>query len=285
MASSEASIRTFAISSLPLIELASDHDLCCTQIRRLRFEIEHLPENVQLRMLPWHGPLSTIQHDFLLRRQMEHDRSGRCALPCELRSRASRRPDRRHRPRRDQSPPAVGDHPRASEDDRHDRQDDLSPLLDSSLSHRARRSCLPCHGTRRATSPSTARSRLRRSCRSRMLRRLICCRRSDQATLDEVRRALHARPPFVLADALKNPATLVARLAVGCRRSSKRTVRSFSFHVARTCQRQSVDAVVSGEARLLLRPSRRDLIALYRLADAFVFPSWIEGLACHSSRR
>jgi glycosyltransferase involved in cell wall biosynthesis len=35
--------------------------------------------------------------------------------------------------------------------------------------------------------------------------------------------------------------------------------------------------VNEGHARLLVRPSREDLIALYSMADAFVFPSWIEG--------
>jgi glycosyltransferase involved in cell wall biosynthesis len=36
-------------------------------------------------------------------------------------------------------------------------------------------------------------------------------------------------------------------------------------------------AVDAGYARLLLRPSRNDLIALYSMAAAFVFPSWFEG--------
>ena len=37
------------------------------------------------------------------------------------------------------------------------------------------------------------------------------------------------------------------------------------------------EAVAAGEATLLIRPSREDLIALYSIAEAFVFPSWIEG--------
>ncbi len=37
------------------------------------------------------------------------------------------------------------------------------------------------------------------------------------------------------------------------------------------------EAVAAGEARLLVRPSRADLIALYSMAEAFIFPSWIEG--------
>jgi glycosyltransferase involved in cell wall biosynthesis len=37
------------------------------------------------------------------------------------------------------------------------------------------------------------------------------------------------------------------------------------------------EAVEQGFARLLIRPSRNDLIALYSQAAAFVFPSWYEG--------
>jgi glycosyltransferase involved in cell wall biosynthesis len=36
-------------------------------------------------------------------------------------------------------------------------------------------------------------------------------------------------------------------------------------------------AVAQGSARLLVRPSVDDLACLYRMADVFVFPSWIEG--------
>jgi glycosyltransferase involved in cell wall biosynthesis len=37
------------------------------------------------------------------------------------------------------------------------------------------------------------------------------------------------------------------------------------------------EAAAGGIARLLIRPPRADLIALYSMAKAFVFPSWIEG--------
>lgn len=35
--------------------------------------------------------------------------------------------------------------------------------------------------------------------------------------------------------------------------------------------------MAEGHARLLIRPSREDLIVLFSNAQAFVFPSWIEG--------
>jgi len=37
------------------------------------------------------------------------------------------------------------------------------------------------------------------------------------------------------------------------------------------------EAEAAGHARLLIRPSWEDLIALYSAAEAFLFPSWIEG--------
>jgi glycosyltransferase involved in cell wall biosynthesis len=82
--------------------------------------------------------------------------------------------------------------------------------------------------------------------------------------------------PFVLADALKNPAVLIRawrRLPTGLRER---------FQMVFFCRRPDPlpiirEAEAEGHARLLVRPSREDLIALYSQAQAFVFPSWIEG--------
>jgi glycosyltransferase involved in cell wall biosynthesis len=38
------------------------------------------------------------------------------------------------------------------------------------------------------------------------------------------------------------------------------------------------EAEAAGQARLLVRPSHEDVVALYNLASAFAFPSWYEGL-------
>lgn len=96
------------------------------------------------------------------------------------------------------------------------------------------------------------------------------------AHLDEVRNRLQLPERFVLADALKNPSVLVRawnRLPGELR--AKWQIVFFS--------RQPnplpvvFETVESGAARLLVRPSRADLVALYNLADIFVFPSWYEG--------
>jgi glycosyltransferase involved in cell wall biosynthesis len=98
----------------------------------------------------------------------------------------------------------------------------------------------------------------------------------DPAVLARVTARHGLRRPYVLADALKNPAVLIKawqRLPEDLRNSH--TIVFFCRHpnplpVVR-------EAVSAGLAQLLVRPPRQDLIALYSMAKAFVFPSWIEG--------
>jgi glycosyltransferase involved in cell wall biosynthesis len=99
---------------------------------------------------------------------------------------------------------------------------------------------------------------------------------TDPERLAEVRNRLGLPGRFVLADALKNPAVLVhawRRLPADLRAG-----RSLLFFSRRPDPLPTVfEAVEAGEAALLVRPSRADLIALYSMADLFVFPSWFEG--------
>jgi glycosyltransferase involved in cell wall biosynthesis len=98
----------------------------------------------------------------------------------------------------------------------------------------------------------------------------------DEATLAEVRRRYGLPDRFVLADGIKNPGVIVrawARLP-----ERLRSERRIVFYSRRPDPPKEVfEAVRAGWARLLIRPSRADLMALYSQADAFVFPSWIEG--------
>ncbi|MBI5302406.1 MAG: glycosyltransferase family 4 protein [Chloroflexi bacterium] len=101
-------------------------------------------------------------------------------------------------------------------------------------------------------------------------------RRLDATQLDAVRQQYQLTKPFVLADGLKNPAVLVRawRLLPDEIRARHQLV-----FFARTDRVLPIihEAVSAGHARLLIRPPRQDLVALYNLAAAFAFPSWIEG--------
>jgi glycosyltransferase involved in cell wall biosynthesis len=98
----------------------------------------------------------------------------------------------------------------------------------------------------------------------------------DKATLAEVRTRLHLPARFVLADALKNPSVLVRawhRLPDAVRANTQIVFFSRQPNPLPVV----FEAVESGIARLLVQPSRSDLVALYNLAELFVFPSWYEG--------
>lgn len=99
---------------------------------------------------------------------------------------------------------------------------------------------------------------------------------TEAAQLAEVRARLQVPERFVLADGIKNPGVLVRawrRLPEALR--AGRQIVFFSRRPDPPAVIQ--EAVAAGHARLLIRPERADLIALYSQAEAFVFPSWIEG--------
>jgi glycosyltransferase involved in cell wall biosynthesis len=98
----------------------------------------------------------------------------------------------------------------------------------------------------------------------------------DAAQLDDVRQRLGLTRPFVLAEAFKNPGVLVRAwklLPDAARKNREIIFFSRSENVLPVVH----EAIAANMARLLVRPARRDLSALYSLADVFVFPSWIEG--------
>jgi glycosyltransferase involved in cell wall biosynthesis len=82
--------------------------------------------------------------------------------------------------------------------------------------------------------------------------------------------------PFLLADAIKNPGALLqawSMLPESARRDREIIFFSRSHEVSTVLK----TAVQEGRARVFFQLLRPDLNALFSLADAFVFPSWIEG--------
>jgi glycosyltransferase involved in cell wall biosynthesis len=98
----------------------------------------------------------------------------------------------------------------------------------------------------------------------------------DPQFLDVVKARFDLRKPFVIADALKNPGALVeAWKSLPSQLSGRYQIVFFSRHPSPPQPVQ--DAVAAGHARLLVRPDNQELRALYMLAHALAFPSWIEG--------
>jgi glycosyltransferase involved in cell wall biosynthesis len=101
------------------------------------------------------------------------------------------------------------------------------------------------------------------------------CRVDDPARRRMVLERYGLNKPFVLADGLKNPAVIVRawRLLPPELQQAYRIV----FFARRQPWPAVQEAVDAGFAQLLLRPPREDLITLFSMAEAFVFPSWFEG--------
>ncbi|MGQ9926365.1 MAG: glycosyltransferase family 4 protein [Chloroflexaceae bacterium] len=100
-------------------------------------------------------------------------------------------------------------------------------------------------------------------------------RLTDPVILAEVRTRYGLERPFILADGLKNPAVIVRawqRLPQHLR--DNHTIVFFSRREPLPVVRE---AEAAGHCHLLLNIPRADLVALYSMACAFVFPSWLEG--------
>ena len=97
----------------------------------------------------------------------------------------------------------------------------------------------------------------------------------DPNTLAVVRARYGLQQPFVLADGLKNPAVLVRAWALLS--EDLRNAHRLIFFARREPPAVVRQAEALGIARVLINPPRADLVVLYSMAAAFVFPSWIEG--------
>ena len=269
-------VHTYIVNFVPaLIDLAPDHQIYLYADTKRPFELSDLPSHVTLRMLPWRSPLSSIWHDALMWRQMAADRLDVAHFPANY---------------------GFGPPRARTVITLHDAIN-ISPLREIIRGHNKRPRTVAmmtylhlCSraALRRADALLTVSAHAGRE-----IARYSGCdasrilavphaptpdlrRIEDQQALDDVRRRHHLRYPFVLADALKNPAAVVR--AWRLLPSYMRTGRQIVFFSRRADPHPLVrEAVVAGEAMLLFKPTREDLIALYSMAEAFVFPSWIEG--------
>lgn len=258
-----------------LVRHASAHEVVLYADTKRRFELQDLPQNVSVRLLSYRNPLSSMTLDFSLQSAMRRDRIDVAHFPANygfapqgVRSIVTLHDEINIMPWRK----IIAGH-----------RKDLRTLTMMTYLH-----LCSVQSIRRAdlilTVSEYAKRQIARYSRispERIVpihhgRALDLQRVEAPQRLQDVRSRHQLDRPFILGDALKNPAVILRawrRLPESLR--AKYTIVLFS---RRPDPPQVVaDAVAQGMVRLLIRPSREDLIALFSMAESFVFPSWIEG--------
>ncbi len=269
-------VHTYIAHLVPaLLELTHAHEVVLYADTKRPFELTNLPAHVQVRLLPYRNGLSSIYHDLTLQRIMATDRLDVVHFPANY---------------------GIGPRGARTIITLHDAINIL-PLREIIRGHAKSPRTIAMMTYLHTCSTYAIRRADRILTVSHHAAREIA--RAGNLPIDRIVPVPHAPTPdlrritdaqvirdvhtrhgitggFVLADALKNPAALVRawrRLPADIRRG-----RTIVFFSRRPDPLPIVfDAVCTGDALLLVRPSREDLIALYSSADAFVFPSWIEG--------
>ncbi len=269
-------VHTYIAQFVPeLIGLAAEHEIFLYADDKRPFELTALPENVTVRCLPWRNGLSSLRHDFTLRNVMARDRLDVAHFPANY---------------------GFGPASARTVLTLHDAIN-VMPWLEIVRGHRKQAATIGmmtylhlCTGlaVRQARLIVTVSEHAREQIaqysgfsRTRIvavphaptpdLRRVV-----DEDTLARVKQRYGLARPFVLADAIKNPGVLVRawrRLPTELRAGFEMVF----FSRRPDPPRIVLEAVADGMAHLLVQPPRPDLIALYSLARAFVFPSLLEG--------
>ncbi len=260
-----------------LLEARPDLDLYLYADTKSPFELTDLPENVTVRYLPYRNELSSIYNDLLrVRDAMEADGIEVAHFPAN-----------------------YGFGPRAGRTviTLHD-QVNLLPLRDIIRGHRkdvrsvTMMSYLHWVSTRAIhqadliiTVSQYSRENILKQADYDPQRVVVWThgpspairKITDEAVLQEVRQRHQLEKPFVIADAVKNPSTLVDawKLLPDDLRNQYQIVFFSRTPNPLPCVWESVEA---GHSRLLIRPSDEDVRALYSMARALAFPSWYEGL-------
>jgi glycosyltransferase involved in cell wall biosynthesis len=271
-------IHTFLLSVLPpLFAQAETHHFVLYADTKCPFELSDLPANVKIRYLTYRTPLSSVYNDWTLRRIMAHDEIDVAHFPANY----------GFGPKTSRVVITVHDHLT------------LLPLsLRAGLGEllRGKRGPLLRHYLHFCSVQSLRHAALVLTI-SEYSRREIAhhgnldparivpiphgaprdlTRVTDPQALDQVRAKFGLTRPFVLADAIKNPRVLTRawKMLPKPMRSSNQMV-----FFSRTSKLNPAleQAVANGSARVLLRPTRAELAALYSMAVAFIFPTWVEG--------
>ena len=238
-------------------------------------ELPHpLPANVELRLLPWRSPVSSVLNDFGIARRMARDAvdvahfpgnygpQGPYRLVVTVHDALNLFPMREHlrgfgkTPRKIAMMLYLGRKTRQAM-----RQADL--IL--TVSEHAREA-LAQHSGRERSSIRAIHSAADPAFRV----------FDDPATLARIRERWQLRPVTILADGIKNPAALVA--AWSALPSTLRDVSTLACFSREATPRPEL-RTLAGDAsfRFIAQPSREDLVALMNVSSGFAFPSFYEG--------
>jgi glycosyltransferase involved in cell wall biosynthesis len=258
-----------------LMQIAPHHQFFLYADDKRPFELTNLPQNASVRILRYKNGLSSIYHDFTLRRIMEQDGVEIAHFPANY-----------------GFGPANGRTIITLYD-----EINILPLREIIRGHRKQLRSMAMMTYLHFCSTSALDrahllvtvsnySRLKILDNSRIDPERVVVTSSgpaptmyrveDIAHRDAVRQRHQLSKPFVLADALKNPNVLVKAWEL-LPEILRQNVQIVFF--SRTPMPPPVvnEAEAAGYARLLVRPSNEDLMTLYSMAEAFIFPSWIEG--------
>jgi glycosyltransferase involved in cell wall biosynthesis len=270
-------VHTFVAELLPaLFEIAPESTFILYADRKNDFELRDLPPNVTVRYLPYRNMLSSVYNDLIrLRQMMQPDRLDVAYFPAN-----------------------YGFAPAGARTviTLHD-QINVLPLREIYRGHPKKAGVLGMMTYLHLVSTQAMRHAdyivtVSEYSRQNILKvldfdpqRVIACLHGlpanvrvvpDDRALAEVKARFELNKPFVIADALKNPGALVA--AWGQLPADLLDSHQIVFFSRTPNPPEPVhQAVAAGQARLLVRPANPELRALYRLARALAFPSWIEG--------
>lgn len=259
-----------------LVKAGSTHEFVLYADTKKPFELTQLPKNAHVRFLRYRSPLSSVYHDLLMRRAIAEDGVDVMHFPANYGFAPAG------------CPTVITLHD----------QINILPLREILRGHPKRLSTalmmtylhvMTTQAVKRASMILT----VSEYSRSKILEhgnlqpdRVVAIingpsprfkRIEDADTLNEVKHRYSLERPFVLADAIKNPGVLT-RAWERLPDALQQRFQIVFFSRTPSPPQEVLAAQRAGFAQLLVRPSNEDLMALYSMADAFVFPSWIEGL-------
>jgi glycosyltransferase involved in cell wall biosynthesis len=269
-------VHTYVASLVPaLLRAAPQETFFLYADEKASLELEGLPANAQVRLLPYHSPLSSLANDLRLNEHMARDGVEVAHFPANygfgpngartiitLHDEINILPLRKILRGHPKQPRTIATmcylHTMSTAAVR--RADRLLTVSEHARRRIAQVGVIPANRIVAVHSAPPAGTR----------------RVEDAAALARVRNAFNLNRRFILADALKNPAALLRAWAV-----LDAPLRE-SVEVVFFCRTPNLPdalraAVARNSVRVIIRPTRDELLALYSLCDAFVFPSWIEG--------